>query len=353
MAETSSRSDRIWARVADAGPLRFDEFLDLALYDPDLGFYATHGRSGRGGGDFITSPSIGGLFGRCLAAFVDAEWDRLGQPADFTVVDVGAGVGALTRSLIAAVPRCLEVTRFVLVEISASQRMAHDELIEWAAKRGGSVESLASGDRFDATPIYGVVIGNELLDNLGVRVVAGTSAGGLVEAYVSRTRQMEWQSTELARPHGASVPADGVPFPVHERGATEIDRWVSRVAGGSVVMIDYGAETTAEIALRDGWLRTYAAHSVGTDPFESIGERDITVDVAFDQLPPPTSLQHQADSLRDWGLDHLVEQAKEQVDMLAASGGLDWIRARSVVSEASALTDPAGLGGFWVAIWSK
>ena len=77
------------------------------------------------------------------------------------------------------------------------------------------------------------------------------------------------------------------------------------------------------------------------------------MDVAFDQLPPPTSLQHQADSLRDWGLDHLVEQAKEQVDMLAASGGLDWIRARSVVSEASALTDPAGLGGFWVAIWSK
>eukprot|EP01041_Mallomonas_annulata_P033993 gene33993-56692_t len=71
------------------GALRFDEFMSLALYGPN-GFYTGEGRAGRRG-DFLTSPEVGPLFGTVLAAWIEAEFDRLGRPDGFEVVEVGAG----------------------------------------------------------------------------------------------------------------------------------------------------------------------------------------------------------------------------------------------------------------------
>ena len=83
------------------------------------------------------------------------------------------------------------------------------------------------------------------------------------------------------------------------------------IGRGRVIVFDYGA-TTAELAERNGWLRTYAKHGKGTSPLACPGQQDITSDVAFDQLPPPASLQTQADFLQDWGIQSLVAEGQKE-----------------------------------------
>ncbi len=84
--------------------------MDLALYG-EAGFYmrADGGSAGRRG-DFITSPEVGPLFGAVLARYLDAEWERLGRPATFTVVDAGAGPGTLAALVVSATPACARRT---------------------------------------------------------------------------------------------------------------------------------------------------------------------------------------------------------------------------------------------------
>ena len=104
----------------------FRRFLDVALYDVDHGFYRSGGQAGRRG-DFLTSPEVGPLFGHVVARALDAEWDRLGHPDPFTVVDAGAGPGTLARAVLAARPRCAEAMEYVAVESSAAQRESHPD----------------------------------------------------------------------------------------------------------------------------------------------------------------------------------------------------------------------------------
>ena len=143
--------------------------MERALYGPD-GFYTRGGQAGRRG-DFLTSPEVGPLFGAVLARFLDAEWERLGRPAPFTVVDAGAGPGTLARSIVAAAPECRAVLRYIAVEVAEVQRRDHPP----------GVESRAD---VPADPFVGVVIANELLDNLPFRLAVFD--GAWREAFVDR-----------------------------------------------------------------------------------------------------------------------------------------------------------------------
>ena len=124
-------------------------------------------------------------------------------------------------------------------------------------------------------------------------------------------------------------------------------------SGGRVVVIDY-ASTTAALAQRpwSEWVRTYRAHGRGGHPLEALGTQDVTCEVAVDQLPAPASDRSQAEWLHDHGIDELVDEGRRIWAERAAIGDLAAVRARSRVTEADALLDPAGLGAFRVLEWT-
>ena len=138
--------------------------------------------------------------------------------------------------------------------------------------------------------------------------------------------------------------------------ARQAVRWVERARSvldaGWVVCIDYGATTSTDLAERgfDGWLRTYRSHGRGGGWLDDLGRQDITCDVPADQLQP-ASIESQAAWLGRLGIDGLVQAARSTWHDRAAIGDLAALRARSRVSEAAALTDQAGLGGFLVLSW--
>ncbi len=137
--------------------------VELALYHPSGGFYEGGGRAGRGGADFITSPEVGPLFGAVLARALDSWWVALGSPDPFLVVEAGAGTGTLAAAILSAgLPAAM---RYVAVERSAALRaVAADRL----AGRADVVGDLPPG------PFDGVVLANELLDNLPFRLLQRT-----------------------------------------------------------------------------------------------------------------------------------------------------------------------------------
>jgi len=319
----------------------FSDFMASALYGPS-GFYTTGGRAGRRG-DFITSPEVGPLFGAVVARFLDAEWDRLGRPDPFVVVDAGAGPGTLARTILAAGPRCADALEYVAVEVAEHQRAQHPDGVTSAAD-------------LPTEPFDGVVLANELLDNLPFRLAVFD--GGWREAYVVELpdgRLVEQLSAPFD-PVPAVLPARpplGARTPLQDEAAAWVDHARSLVRRGTVLVIDYCSPTTAELALRPwrDWLRTYRTHERGAHYLAAPGSQDITSEVAIDQLPEPDAVRSQAQWLQLHGIDELVAEGKAYWEQHAARPDLAAMKMRSRVSEAEALLDPTGLGAFTVLEW--
>jgi SAM-dependent MidA family methyltransferase len=318
----------MWEGMAVAE--RFDRYQERCLYDPEIGFYATGGRAGRRDADFITSPEVGPLFGTVLAGAITRWWRDAGQPDDWTVAEAGCGRGALAASIIRNIEPAVPL-HYVGVERSAALRATAVELLGNGASVVGELP-----DRAD------VIVANELLDNLPVRIIERTPSGWS-EVYVPDGLEPTDLVLDVDVPVGTRLPVLDAAY-----------RWVAdaRCRADRVVAFDYAVATTSELADRT-WLRTYAGHGRGSDPFVAPGSVDITVDVAVDQLPEPTSVSTEAEFLVHWGIDDLVDEGRRIWTERAHLGDLEAVRARSRIGEAEALCDPAGLGGFLVLEWVR
>ncbi len=303
------------------GAERFDRYVERCLYGAD-GFYSVHGQAGGRNGDFITSPEVGPLFGAVVAQAIDGWWEELGRPDPLVVYDVGCGPGRLLRSIAAAKPD--RPWKLIGVDIAGA---------------GADIAALPS--RLDGA----IVLANELLDNLPFRVVEHTEAG-LHEIYVTDGRE-ERRPVEL----DVDIPI-GCRAPYVELAARFVTDVLER-RPARLCLFDYGAPTTSELARRGGWIRTYRQHERGDDPLFEPGRWDITCDVPWDQLPPPTDgLERQADVLRRWGIDDLVTEGRDHWAANAHAPDVAALRMRSRIGEAEALLDPNGLGRWLVGLWS-
>ncbi len=306
-----------------SGSERFDVYMERCLYGPD-GFY-TSGRGSAGRRrDFITSPEVGPLFGAVMANALDKLWEDLDRPSRFPVLDFGSGPGALVRSLEAAEPQCSAAWDLQGMDRAHSEGIDTDE---WP----------------DLT--NGVIIANELLDNLSFRIVERTPKG-FAEVWV-RDGIEELIPTDVK----LDIPV-GTRAPLLEAARGWIE-WAMQSGAAHILVFDYGMKTTSDLATRGGWLRTYTSHNRGTDPYVTPGSVDITTDIAIDQLPSPDLVSTQAQFLSCHGIENLVAEGKEYWRSHAASPDVQALRMRSRVSEAEALLDTDGLGGWLALRWDN
>ena len=367
-------------RIRRHGPISFGDYVEGCLYGPG-GFYLSGSGAGRVA-DFVTSPTLGPLFGAVLARAIDAEWERCGRPDPWVVVEAGAGSGELAQSILAAGPACAGALRYVAVEISPALRAVaadrlpaelpalvlgprapsageDDEPTPPLRGRGPLVTVL---DALPAQPVTGMVVANELLDNLLFDLVAWNGLAWQ-EVRVGEAGDRPVQVVMPASPELATAAARLVAYPPPgariplQRGAREwLEVALGRIIRGRIICVDYCSPTTARLAERDSgeWLRTYRGHARGFDALAQPGAWDITCEVAVDQLASvrrPTSDRSQSAWVTAHGLDALVAEARDAWSVAAARPDVAALMARSRVVEADALTDPSGLGAFRVLEW--
>jgi SAM-dependent MidA family methyltransferase len=239
------------------GRITFARYMELALYHPQHGYYTARRERDPVGrdGDFFTSVSVGPLFGRILATQFVRYREALGNPAEFQVVECGGRTGQLRADILQAVP-----------DLDYPMIEANDPL----------------PDR-----IVGCVFSNELLDALPVHRV-GVRHGQWIEWYV--TDNLTEEPGPLSDPRLAGA-VEGLPVGLMEGYRTEINLraldWIADVARrltrGFVLTIDYGFERTDYFAphRQDGHLQCYHRHTRNADPFDRVGEQDITAHVEF------------------------------------------------------------------------
>lgn len=318
----------------------FERFMELALYDPE-GFFGGEKLRSQKSGDFLTSPEVSPLFGETLARYVEDVHARLGGP--FQVVEVAAGSGSLLRPL-------LDKIDFdaLAVEVSPAARASLSEFVAVTTELPDSIR--------------GVVIANELLDNLPMAIAqldedvwrerwVGVEGEALVFVDADpRSEVLEW--------------LDDYAGPVEEGGWVEVQlearRWVSdvlnRIEAGALLLIDYGDVAENLTSRRqDGTLRTYRAHHLGPHPLDEPGETDITADVNFSalmNLHPAAELHRQDDFLSDWGLrDRLSEIRHSELEAARAGDRRRQLALKGEAAEVQSLLHPRGLGDFRVLIY--
>ncbi|MEX1009116.1 MAG: SAM-dependent methyltransferase [Acidimicrobiia bacterium] len=378
----SALAKRLAERIHREGPIPFDTFVEEALYG-DGGFFTRAKGAGRRGLDFVTSPEVGTLFGALVARALDEFWDELHAPDPYLVVEAGAGRGRLAADVLASQPRCGPALRYVLVERSEALRAEQRELLVLEPFEDALGPVIPDGDgppapvadvgpiatslgELPAVPLTGVVLANELLDNLPFRVVE-RSADGWSEVRVGITEDAFEEDVIPAAPALATeadhVASGDVPVGTRLPVPTGARDWLlgcAAVLRGTLLIVDYAA-SAAELMERGqaGWLRTYREHRRGASPIVAPGEQDITADVPLEYLVHAASAAGltlerectQAEWLRELGVEELVADARAQWDARAHVGDLEALRHRSRVTEAAALLDPAGLGAHRVLVF--
>jgi SAM-dependent MidA family methyltransferase len=272
--------------------------MELALYDPALGYYARAAqRSGRAG-DFFTSVDVGPLFGELLATQL-AQMFHILQTSDFDLVEAGAGNGRLSADILRAVrdrhPELYPHVRLHLVEASAAARDAQ------LATLGDLRDRLSSASGLLPESFEGVLVANELLDAFPVHQVV-MREDGLKEVYVARPSQGRDRGAALRVIEGPpSTPAlqeyiDRLGITLEPGWRVEINLravdWIrdaaQRLARGFIILIDYGHEARDlySASHAQGTLTTFSGHRTdvakGAAPWlEHPGEQDITAHVDF------------------------------------------------------------------------
>lgn len=268
------------ARIAERGPLGFDEFMAAALYHPLHGYYASGKPRAGKNGDFFTSVSVGPVFGKLLAAQFLEMRAQLGHPENFTLVEQGANDGQLMADVLSAWEGPLP--RVVIVEPFEPLRAAQREtLAPWS----GCVEHV-SGEG-ELPEFEGVFFANELLDAFPVKIFV--REGG------------RWRERRVTAEGGrfvfVDVPADEPP-PFAPRVEESIPHvvaefcpslapWLSTAAGklrrGWLLLIDYGHPAAAKFhpSRADGTLAAYRSHRRVEDPLADPGAQDLTAHVDF------------------------------------------------------------------------
>jgi len=275
LAASRALLDRIGAELAaSANWISFARYMELALYEPGLGYYASGARKLGAGGDFVTAPELSPLFGRTLARQVA----QLLQPGD-GILEFGAGSGMLAETLLGEFS-----CPYFILETSS-------ELRERQQRRLGSgarwLERLPEGFR-------GVMIANEVVDAMPVHALAWTRAGILERGVCANEGQLAWSDRPadgLILNHLKNLEIEIPPSGRYESELALFARAWMRSLGrflerGAVLVIDYGfpAREYFHPQRSMGTLACHYRHHVHDDPFYLPGLQDVTAHVDFSAL---------------------------------------------------------------------
>ncbi len=317
---------RIVERIAAQGPLPFADYMAMALYEPGLGYYVNGLHKFGAAGDFVTAPEQGSLFAAALAR--QCERITAGLGPDWTLLEPGAGSGALARDLLTALenpPR-----RYLILEPSAALRQVQAETL------AALPQPLQSRVEWLAAPpdqaFEGIILANEVLDALPVACFEVVAAG-VVERCVDVagdrlvwvTRPAPPRLTQAVDALLARLPGQ-LPVGYRSEICLDLPGWIETISAplsrGAMLLIDYGYPITEYYhpQRHEGTLVCHYRHRAHFDPFVWPGLTDLSAFVDFSAVAEAgvaaglslAGFTSQAGFILGSGAHELLEQSEDE-----------------------------------------
>jgi SAM-dependent MidA family methyltransferase len=330
-AEETAHSNLLLAKIRDAidadkGWLPFERYMEMALYEPGLGYYSAGARKLGADGDFVTAPEVSSLYSRCLARQCAEVLHAIGGD----ILELGAGSGVMAADLLAELSRLAQLpNRYLILEVSADlrerQRAMLAERVPQLLGRVTWLDSLPS-------ELTGIVIANEVLDALPVQRFVVRSGqvnalgvtwqlGKLDWSEVRADKKLEAAVRDIETYIGRALP-DGYSSEINLR----LRPWLAGIAGslqqGVILFVDYGlprAQYYSNERTR-GTLLCHYRHRFHDDALTHVGLQDIgawvdftaVAEAAVDSDCSVIGYTTQAHFLIGCGIDKLLADLAEQ-----------------------------------------
>ncbi|MHB8156060.1 MAG: class I SAM-dependent methyltransferase [Desulfocucumaceae bacterium] len=319
---------RIIEEVKRKGRVTFSEYMSLALYHPEEGYYMGSREKIGAGGDFYTSPDVSPLFGMALADQLKEMWRVAGRPEKWTLLEMGAGkgnlAGVILQHLAEKYPEFHRALNYLIIEKSPSMKGLQEKTLFGTVKPGHGIGWLGGLEELSPGSLCGCVFSNELLDAFPVHRVTNVS-GALKEIYVSFERGGLKESVGTLSLQELQGYVDQFNIELEEGQSIEINLalrdWLRGVARamkrGFVMTIDYG-DTASRLysdGRQGGTIRSYSRHRLVDDLYSEPGRQDITANVNFT-------------ALIKWGEEEGLPEAGyvSQANFLMNMGILDYLK---------------------------
>ena len=280
---------KIEQEIRDRGPIPFSRYMELCLYDPELGYYSRNVEQFGKAGDFYTSSDVHSVFGRLLARQFDEMWRVLGSPEQINIVELGPGRGLFAQDVLGwserRFPDFFRALRYVLVESSPALRERLETTLADHLQSGKAEIAAPEGGKLNESAA--IVFGNEFFDALPVDILStqgslriDTRDGHFIETWrPSSAAEMEFLDRYSVHPE------PGERIEALMSAQQFMDRLAANLSQGFIVAIDYGYTRAEQLAGRHrGTLKAIRQHSASANPYEAPGEQDITADVNFTAL---------------------------------------------------------------------
>jgi SAM-dependent MidA family methyltransferase len=290
-ADRSPLATTLTEHIRSWGPITFAKYMDACLYDPQYGYYTRAEQLPRR--DYFTSVDAGPIFGRLLARQFQEMWIQLGRPAEFPLVEPGAGTGALAAQILdfaaESFPEFYGALQYVAVERSAARRAAAAPALapHLAAKHFALVSDMPSqipcgcifsNEFVDALPVHRLVReGHDLRE-----IYVGSGTNGLCEQFGALS---SLELAEYLTEQGITL-QEGQLAEVNLEACVWIAEMGAKLSRGFVLTIDYGheaAELYNHLHMR-GTLLAYEKHRASENFFRAPGQQDLTAHVNFTAL---------------------------------------------------------------------
>lgn len=292
----SSLKQKIIERIRSEGPINFETFMEMTLYYPGLGYYTKDSTKIGRTGDFYTSPHLHSIFGAMIGKQMMEMWELIGRPEIFHVVEMGAGMGYLAKDMLEYLSGSksndkrqkdiFEHLKYTIVELNLAVKTKQQELLSEFMDKVNWISNLN-----ELESVTGCFLSNELLDAFPVRLVemdneikeiyVSLNGDDFVEIKMPCTREVE----EYFREFGIELPKG-----FRTEANLKIKSWLKEVSNklfkGFVLTIDYGypAEDYYSEDRNRGTLLCYHQHQINENPYQNIGEQDLTAHVNFSSL---------------------------------------------------------------------
>ena len=285
-------STRLCALIAaeiehSGGVISFRRYMEMALYQPGLGYYMAGARKFGAEGDFVTAPEISPLFSDCIAAQCQQVLEHLDTPS--SILEFGAGSGRMAADILARLEQQQSLPdHYYILELSPELQQRQRQTIKQTVPH--LLASVTWLDTLDGLQLHGIVIANEVLDAMPVQRFRVTSRG-LKELGVGYQQQQRfcWLELEADQPLENKLANLAVELPsdYHSEINPALGSWMASVSTllekGAVILMDYGyvASEYYHPERCEGTLIGHYRHQVLDDPFVYPGLQDLSASVDF------------------------------------------------------------------------